>query len=212
MGRQSDMINALPALLYDNAEFNAIFGAEALELDAIQQRLVKALNDQYIDTATVTAIERWEAMLQIRPDTLQDSLEQRRQRIKAKLLERIPFTVRTLREKLTAILKDVPYTVELDHGKYELTITITTQRVIESFLYQQIDDTLYIMLPANILSRVQLARDLAMAQIYIGAAMQYGCTVTITPQQETERTVADWLYFGGYLLQGTVITISNMRG
>ena len=110
MGRQSDMINALPALLYDNAEFNAIFGAEALELDAIQQRLVKALNDQYIDTATVTAIERWEAMLQIRPDTLQDSLEQRRQRIKAKLLERIPFTVRTLREKLTAILKDVPYT------------------------------------------------------------------------------------------------------
>lgn len=211
MGRQSDMINALPALLYDNAEFNAIFGAEALELDAIQQRLVKALNDQYIDTATVTAIERWEAMLQIRPDTLQDSLEQRRQRIKAKLLERIPFTVRTLREKLTAILKDVPYTVELDHGKYELTITITTQRVIESFLYQQIDDTLYIMLPANILSRVQLARDLAMAQIYIGAAMQYGCTVTITPKQETERTVADWLYFGGYLLQGTVITISNMR-
>ena len=211
MGRQSDMINALPALLYDNAEFNAIFGAEALELDAIQQRLVKALNDQYIDTATVTAIERWEAMLQIRPDTLQDSLEQRRQRIKAKLLERIPFTVRTLREKLTAILKDVPYTVELDHGKYELTITITTQRVIESFLYQQIDDTLYIMLPANILSRVQLARDLAMAQIYIGAAMQYGCTVTITPKQEAERTVADWLYFGGHLLQGTVITISNMR-
>lgn len=211
MGKQSDMINALPALLYDNVEFNAIFGAEALELDAIRQRLVKALNDQYIDTATVTAIERWEAMLQIRPDTLQDSLEQRRQRIKAKLLERIPFTVRTLREKLTAILQDVPYTVELDHDKYELIITITTQRVIEPFLYQQIDDTLYIMLPANILSKVQLARDLAMAQIYIGAAMQYGCTVTITPQQETERTVADWLYFGGYLLQGTVITISNMR-
>ena len=211
MGRQSDMINALPALLYDNAEFNAIFNTEAAELDAIQQRLTKALNDQYIDTATGTAIERWEAMLQIRPDTLQDSLEQRRQRIKAKLLERIPFTVRTLCEKLTAILQDVPYTVELDHDKYELTITITTQRVIESFLYQQIDDTLYIMLPANILSKVQLARDLAMAQIYIGAAMQYGCTVTITPQQETERTVADWLYFGGYLLQGTVITISNMR-
>lgn len=211
MGKQSDMINALPALLYDNAEFNAIFNAEALELDAIQQRLIKALNDQYIDTATAAAIERWEAMLQIRPDTLQDSLEQRRQRIKAKLLERIPFTVRTLREKLTAILQDVPFTMELDHDKYELTITITTQRVIEPFLYQQIDDTLYIMLPANILSKVQLARDLALAQIYIGAAMQYGCTVTITPQQETERTVADWLYFGGYLLQGTVVTINKMR-
>lgn len=212
MGRQSDMINALPALLYDNAEFNAIFGAEAVELDAIQQRLAKALNDQYIDTATVTAIERWETMLQIRPDTLRDSLEQRRQRIKAKLLERIPFTVRTLREKLTAILQDVPYTMELDHDRYELTITITTQRVIEPFYYQQIDDTLYVMLPANILPRVLLARDLAMAQIYIGAAMQYGCTITITPQQETERTVADWLYLGGYLLQGTVVTISKMRG
>ena len=59
MSRQSEMISALPALLYDNAEFNAIFGAEAAELDTIQQRLSKALNDQYIDTATVTAIERW---------------------------------------------------------------------------------------------------------------------------------------------------------
>ena len=211
MSRQSEMISALPALLYDNAEFNAIFGAEAAELDTIQQRLSKALNDQYIDTATVTAIERWEAMLQIRPDTLLDTLEQRRQRIKAKLLERVPFTVRTLREKLTAILQDVPFAIELDHDKYELTITITTQRVVEDFYYQQIDDTLYIMLPANIVSKVLLARDLAMAQLYVGAVMRYGCTVTITPQQETERTLTDWLYMGGYLLQGTTVTINKMR-
>ncbi len=211
MSRQSEMISALPALLYDNAEFNAIFGAEAAELDTIQQRLSKALNDQYIDTATVTAIERWEAMLQIRPDTLLDTLEQRRQRIKAKLLERVPFTLRTLREKLTAILQDVPFAIELDHDKHELTITITTQRVVEDFYYQQIDGTLYIMLPANIVSKVLLARDLAMAQLYVGAVMRCGCTVTITPQQETERTLTDWLYMGGYLLQGTTVTINKMR-
>lgn len=212
MGRQSRMIDALPALLFDNAEFNAVFNTEAVELETIQQRLSKALNDQYIDTATITAIERWEAMLQIRPDILLDTLERRRQRIKAKLLERIPFTVRTLREKLAAILQDVPFTMELDHDKYQLTITITTQRVIESFYYQQIDDALYIMLPANIVSRVLLARDLALAQIYIGISMQYGCTVTITPQQRTERTITDGLYFGGYLLQGTVVTINKTRG
>lgn len=211
MDRQSKMIDALPALLYDNAEFNAIFNTEAAELDTIQQKLAKALDDQFIDTATVTAIEHWEAMLQIRPDTLLDTLERRRQRIKAKLLERIPFTIRTLQEKLAAILHDVPFTMELDHDRYELTVTITTQRVIESFYYQQIDDALYIMLPANIVSRVLLARDLAMAKLYIGISMQYGCTVTITPQQTRERTLTDWLYFGSYLLQGTVVTINKMR-
>ena len=50
-----------------------------------------------------------------------------------------------------------------------------------------------------------------MAQLYVGAVMRCGCTVTITPQQETERTLTDWLYMGGYLLQGTTVTINKMR-
>lgn len=118
--------------------------------------LVKGLNDQYIDTATATGISRWESILQIKPDILKETLEQRRQRIKARLLERLPFTVRTLRQRITSILQDIPYELRIDYNRYYLNIRIISEQEIDAYYYKQIYEALEVMLPANMTALVEL--------------------------------------------------------
>ncbi|MCM1297521.1 MAG: YmfQ family protein [Muribaculaceae bacterium] len=150
------MIEALPAILRDNAELNSLFNSEELELENVKLLLIKGLNDQYIDTATITGISRWEKILDLKPDILNETIEQRRQRIKAKLLGRMPFTVRTLKQRLSSILQDIPYELRIDYNRYYLNIRIISEMPIDEYYYHQIEEALTVMLPANMTALVEL--------------------------------------------------------
>lgn len=207
MTKQSKMLAHLPAILRDNAEYNTIFSAQASELDTIAALLDKALADQYLDTATITAIKRWEAMLHLRPDTLNETLDQRRSRIRAKLLERLPFTIRTLREKIAAILGDIPFEITTNHNAYQLDLTIQSQKLLEDFYYQQIDDALTVMLPANLTHHLQMLRLLEQATIYLGATVQTGTELRIYPILNDELTADLNMHTVSYYKQGSTITV-----
>lgn len=156
MDNRNQMIKELPAILRGNAELNRIFESEAIELENIKLLLVKGLNDQYLATATVTGIQRWEKILSLKPDILHETVEQRRERIKARLLERMPFTVRTLKQRISSILQDIPYELKIDYSRYYLNIRIISEREIDAYYYKQIDEALTVMLPANMMALVEL--------------------------------------------------------
>ena len=207
MTKQSKMLAHLPAILRDNAEYNTIFSAQASELDTIAALLDKAQNDQYLDTATVTAIKRWEAMLGLRPDTLAETLDQRRSRIRAKLLERLPFTIRTLREKIAAILNGIPFDITIDYNRYQLDLSIESQKLLEDFYYQQIEDALTVMLPANLIHHLQMLRLLERATIYLGATVQTGTELRIYPILNDELTAQTTLPITIYCATGVQLSI-----
>lgn len=185
MDKESKMIGILPAIFTDNADLQALFSAETVELDLLAGQLNKARQDQFIATATAIGISRWEAILNIQADTLLETLEDRRRRVQIKLLERIPFTYRTLKEKLAAILGDIPFEAVLDHNQYQLIITIDTQQVLADIYYKQLDETLYIMVPANLFTIVRILRKQC-RPVYIGATTAIGTKVTILPWQSKD--------------------------
>ena len=85
----------LPQVLRDTAEFQQIMSVEQESADRFFEALDSVFSNQFIDTADETGIRRYEKILNLTPkDT--DRLDDRRFRIKAKINEQLPFTIRVL--------------------------------------------------------------------------------------------------------------------
>lgn len=153
MDKASKMLEVLPAIFTDNADLQAVFCAEMAELALLAEQINQSRQDQFITTATIAGITRWEAIFNIQADTLTESLEERRRRVQMRLLERVPFTYRTLVEKLNHVCGDGNYVLQLDHGNYSLKIKLelTVKRMFDS-----VKETVQSMAPANLILVVEL--------------------------------------------------------
>ena len=102
------LMEYLPQVLRDTAEFQQIMSVEQESADRFFEALDSVFSNQFIDTADETGIRRYEKILNLTPkDT--DRLDDRRFRIKAKINEQLPFTIRVLQRQLTAGKKAFPY-------------------------------------------------------------------------------------------------------
>lgn len=150
MDKESKMIGILPAIFTDNADLQTLFRAESAEFELLAGQINKARQDQFIATATAIGITRWETILNIQADTLIETLEDRRKRIQMRLLERYPFTYRTLKERLAVVLGDISFKITLNHNLYQLSIMLYRQKALPEFLNKQLNETLFRMVPANL--------------------------------------------------------------
>ena len=82
----------------------------------------KILPGAYINFILDYGLSRWEKMLNIFPKGT-DTLETRRARIKTKLNNFVPYTIRVLAQMLTAISDGEPFELTLEPGTYFLSIT-----------------------------------------------------------------------------------------
>lgn len=115
------LINYLPYIVRGYAEFQGISESEQPEFETVWNSSDEVLNNQFIDTATNYGLSKWEKMLNIRPKGT-DTLESRRIKIKAKLNTIIPYTFRTLLQKLEAISYNLPFEVTIKENSYLLQI------------------------------------------------------------------------------------------
>ena len=115
------LLSYLPQVLLDTCEFPLLCLAEQPEFDAYVQAAQEVFDSQLIVTAPQKAVERYEKIFGIiAKDT--ESLEERRLRLIARLNERLPYTVRRLREILNNLYGENGYDIEIDHEKYLLTV------------------------------------------------------------------------------------------
>ena len=113
------LLSYLPQVLLDTCEFPLLCLAEQPEFDAYVQAAQEVFDSQFIVTAPQKAVERYEKIFGIiAKDT--ESLEERRLRLIARLNERLPYTVRRLREILNNLYGENGYDIEIDHEKYLL--------------------------------------------------------------------------------------------
>lgn len=119
MDRQ--LINYLPYAIREFEDFQGITTGEQPEFELVWDAQQQVFDNQFIDTAGDYGLNRWEKMLKIFPKGT-DTLETRRARIKTKLNNFVPYTIRVLAQMITAIADGEPFTLTLEPGTYLLTL------------------------------------------------------------------------------------------
>ena len=117
------LINYLPYVVRDYAEFKGISEAEQPEFESAWGSSDDLLNNQFISTAGNLGLSRWEKILGITPKGT-DTLEDRRFRILTRLNEELPYTLPRLRNILETLCGSGNYSAEVMEGTYQLIVKI----------------------------------------------------------------------------------------
>lgn len=130
------LIHYLPYAIRDFAEFQGITTGEQPEFELAWDAHEEVFVNQFVDTALDYGLSRWEKMLGITPKGT-DTLESRRARIKAKLNNFVPYTIRAFARMMTAISNGEPFSLAIEPATYILSITTswTTSGQIEGLEY-----------------------------------------------------------------------------
>ena len=125
MARRVKLENYFPSVLANAREFIDIAKTENPEFQKIRDLFYKWFLNTFVYDLDEDGASRWEDMLSIVPKVT-DSLEQRRQRILAKLNSMLPYTHRRLVEMLNAIYGEGKTAVSIVYDKYAVYIDLTT--------------------------------------------------------------------------------------
>lgn len=83
----------------------------------------EVLDAQFVSTAGERGIERYEQIFSIVPQDT-DTLDERRFRVLAKINAQLPFSISRLRQQLSTLCGEDGYRMEIDGGKYTLTVKV----------------------------------------------------------------------------------------
>lgn len=128
-------------------QIQLITGAEDTLFQRILNELIKINDNQYILTADIQGIKRFESMLGITSSET-ETLEVRRNRILSKWNDELPYTMKSLRKQLDIICGENNYNIDTDFNNYQMQITTHLSKYGEVDAFQRILDC---MLPCNIL-------------------------------------------------------------
>ncbi len=140
-----------PPFLQDLIEFDQIAGAEQPEFTKAVQDVRSAPDDFFLVSLSDYGCRRWEAILGL-PVAPGVSLEARREKIRIKYLDQLPYTYRALLKYLGTVSEN--FTVHLDNDAYELFVRVTLNG------YAQRDALVAVlgqMIPANLVLLTQTA-------------------------------------------------------
>lgn len=145
------LFDYLPPVLQDVLEFQWIMAAGQERMDHFQTRVDAVFDNQFIDTAQEEGIKRYESILGLYPKTT-DTLQERRIRIKARMNETLPFTIRRLEallESLCGSERGRDWECELFHNEYYIRIGVGLRaKNNEDDVWQMLRR----ILPANLLT------------------------------------------------------------
>ena len=102
MDRDINLINYMPRMLSDKAEFKALCAAETIEVIKMREACQNLFSDQFISNATENGIKRVEKIMAIVPKG-SDSLETRKFRLLARKNEKLPYTHTVLSQKMNLL-------------------------------------------------------------------------------------------------------------
>lgn len=183
---KKELFSYLPPVLQNVLEFRYLTLAEQPELDRLLDIYEEVLDAQFVLTAGEKAIKRYEEIFSV-SSSVTDTLEERRLRVLAKMLERLPYTIRRLREMLAALCGDNGYQIELNHGKYEIVIRLIEQ---SASVAESVRDMLIRVIPANLLQFFTLQAAEAKTAVHIAVASSCYSRFSL-PVLEPDRAVRD---------------------
>jgi hypothetical protein len=150
--REIDILNYLPPVVRDTAEFQAIAKAENPEFNNFLSCIYQALQDSFVQDASEYGVKRWEAILSITPAE-GATLDERKAAILAYLSVKLPYTWRVLERMLIGMLGEGNVSVKLNNDTATLTVAValdTTEAQIA-----EIESLLDRVLPSNLVTELE---------------------------------------------------------
>lgn len=174
------LIDYLPPVLQSVMEFAAITGAQQPEIEAAWDALNLVMDNQFIGTADENGVCMWEKELGIVP-LAADTLEERKQRIKAAWTYGIVYTYRWL----CGWLKD--FSDSADVKDYTLNVKLPS-----GCDYANILDTLRRYISANIAINPTITLKESDLKLYAGLAIRtsFARNISTSDTAETIETIA----------------------
>ena len=143
------LIDYLPYVIRDYAEFQGIMGSEQPEIEKAWNTTDDLLDNQFIPTAGNMGLSRWEKILGITPKGT-DSLEDRRFRVLTRLNEELPYTLPQLRVILESLCGAGNYSADV--ADYTLLVKVG---VAAKKNFQDVQTLLKRVAPVNLVLVVQ---------------------------------------------------------
>lgn len=142
----------LPSILLKTYEFPLLCDTEQREFNRLNTAVDEVLDAQFVSTAGERGIERYEQIFSIVPQDT-DTLDERRFRVLAKINAQLPFSVRRLRQQLETLCGADGYRMEIDGGKYTLTVKVALTAKRNQ---QAVEELLADIVPANMVCTTSL--------------------------------------------------------
>lgn len=147
------LIEYLPPVIRNVREYKAIMNnGEQVEISALWDAVDAAFNDQFVSSATVNGVERWEKILDIKPRGT-DSLNARKFRILSRLNEQLPYTLPVLKNMLQSLCGEEGYSVEVENDLYTLKVKIA---LVAKSNFDDVAVLLNRVVPANMVIELEL--------------------------------------------------------
>lgn len=204
MIRDVDLVDYyLPPFMQKYNEPVAALKAEEPEFLLVWKAADRVLYNHFISTADDYGISRFEKLLGILPSP-EDTLESRRERVRSRWFKSIPYTLKTLINKLITLCGDRDFTIMADFSEsYTMVLNVSLS------LFGQVDelnDILSYMIPQNIVVEVNNTLNYEHSVcIYEAGATLKTKTYIINTQTEKKREIT------GYIRTGSVITTTLER-
>lgn len=204
MIREVDLVDYyLPPFMQKYKEPVAALKAEEPEFQLIWKAADRVLYNHFISTADEYGISRFEKLLGIFPSS-EDTIESRRERVQSRWFKSIPYTLKTLINKLVTLCGDRDFTIKADFSEsYTMILNVSLS------IFGQVDElneVLSYMIPQNIVVKVNNTLNYEQsASIFEAGATVESKLFTITSQTEKEHELT------GYVHSGSVVTTTIQR-
>lgn len=121
MIRDVDLVSYLPPYMSLYQETAAALHAEDEEFTLLWNAADRTLKNVFIETADEYGISRFEKMLHILPFK-EDTLESRRSRVQSQWFQLVPYTIKTLVNKLTYLCGSQNFSITKQFDLYKIII------------------------------------------------------------------------------------------
>lgn len=117
------LIDYLPEFLQEIKEYKAIMNTENIEINKLKTQIENSKDEVSISNASEYGIKRYEKILGIKENT-NLNLDERRLIVKNLFLNRAPYTIAWLRNKLESICGKDNYDVSIDYENFSINVQI----------------------------------------------------------------------------------------
>lgn len=206
MIREVDLVSYLPPFVAGYKETNLTLTAENPEFVLVWEAADRALKNEFIATADEYGIARFEKLLNIVP-IRDDTLENRRARVRFRWFTMLPYTWRMLIQKLSALCDENDFTIagQFDFYRIDLNVHLELPGQVEEL--ERIIET---MVPCNMVVDVKnsIVINSECATRVLGSAYLAYCYL-ITNDWKEKRTVEGAALTGSGIVETQNRMITN---
>lgn len=145
LANEIDLYPLLPPTVNDFKEFQEIARVESDNFNKARLHLINIFKFRFVHETDEKGVLLWEKMLKLKRRTT-DTLEERKNRILTKINNKLPYTMRTLKQLLNSLCGEENYNVLLNPHTYELHFEFYNKITDVHHLKKTLED----MIPLNL--------------------------------------------------------------